>query len=113
VLTSLRFNAPNGGSTCLLLLVLVFVSANLLSAKVEARTRRAVAQPYEVRIPNEADFDRMDRADAARARLPVDRRGANGSQKKVNQQGKGVDRKLDQEDRAIDQKVMRGICQAC
>src|SRR3954451_372666 len=111
--TSARSYGPTRRSTCLLLLGAAFLGANLPAATVEAKTRPAVSHPYEVRIPTDADLDRMDRADMARARLPVDQRGAYRSQKKVNQQVQGADRKLDREVQAIDQKVMRGICQSC
>jgi hypothetical protein len=93
--------------------VLLFLGVGPWVARADA-SRITVAQG-EIRIPSDADLERLERQGMATPPLDVGRQttrqpgAAAGEQRREEIENQQMDR----QDRAIDQKVLRGICRDC
>ena len=83
-------------------------------------TARADASPItlaqgEIRIPSDADLERLERQSMATPPLDTGRQTTRQPGAAVSEQRREEieNQQMDRQDRAIDQKVLRGICRDC
>jgi hypothetical protein len=95
------------------LAVLLFLGAAPGTAGADAR--RIVVAQGEIRIPSDADLERLERQGMATPPPEAGRQttrqpgAAAGEQRREEIENQQMDR----QDRVIDQKVLRGICRDC
>ena len=95
------------------LALLLFLGAAPGTARADA-PRIAVAQG-EIRIPSDADLERLERQGMATPPLDVGRQTTRqpGAAASEQRREEIENQQMDRQDRAIDQKVLRGICRDC
>ena len=101
-------------STCSIgLAVLLFLGAAPGTARADA-SRITVAQG-EIRIPSDADLERLERQGMATPPLDAGRQTTRQPGAAMSEQRREEieNQQMDRQDRAIDQKVLRGICRDC
>jgi hypothetical protein len=95
------------------LAVLLFIGAAQGTAGADA-SRITVAQG-EIRIPSDADLERLERQGMATPPLEAGRQTTRQPGAAMSEQRREEieNQQMDRQDRAIDQKVLRGICRDC
>ena len=95
------------------LAVLLFLGAAPGTARADA-SRITVAQG-EIRIPSDADLERLERQGMATPPLEAGRQTTRQPGAAMSEQRREEieNQQMDRQDRAIDQKVLRGICRDC
>ena len=81
----------------------------------EARVSRITVAQGEIRIPSDADLERLEQQGMATPPLDAGRQTTRQLGAAVSEQRREEieNQQMDRQDRAIDQKVLRGICRDC